>query len=179
MESQWNTVKINLNKMLERRGYSRFESWGEEEEDETHEMMMYMNPPQERVLVFFFHFEKMNIEAIKEFVRNMETHQVCHGVLIYQSAVTASTRKVIENLHDFKIELFEMKELLYDLTQFRYYCVHTRVEPEKAMILKKKFGNTLPSLARNDPVARYFDFQKGNLIKIERKNGTIAYRLIR
>jgi DNA-directed RNA polymerase I, II, and III subunit RPABC1 len=134
---------------------------------------------QKQVLVWYYAQEKMNIDSIKEFVYYLESKKIQHGIIIYQTTITSSTKKVIDNLFQFCIEIFELKELVYDITQFKYYCHHECVSPSESLEIKKKFGHSLPSLLKSDPVVRYYGFSKGDIIRIFRKNNTIAYRIVR
>jgi DNA-directed RNA polymerase subunit H (RpoH/RPB5) len=49
----------------------------------------------------------------------------------------------------------------------------------KTADMRKKFGTSLPSLLRTDPIVRYYHFQKGDVIRVTRRNGTQIYRLVK
>jgi DNA-directed RNA polymerase subunit H (RpoH/RPB5) len=46
-------------------------------------------------------------------------------------------------------------------------------------VIREKYGNALPFILKTDPVSRYYYFQKNDLIKITRRNGTITYRIVK
>ena len=176
MEKSWENGIHFAEQMLARRGY---EKQAEVATENNTLAFLFSHPTCGDVLVWYFCYDKMNIDSIKEFIFLLENHQIKHGIIVYQNTVTTSTRKVIENLFQFKIELFELKEFQYDLTQFRYFCPHHVLEPAVMAEMRKKFGSSLPCLLRTDPVSRYYNFQKGDIIRVSRKNGTQAYRLVK
>lgn len=175
MEQKWLDCQHFTSLMMHRRGYQETGTL-----NNNTDMPVYTRTGDEsQILVWFFRYDKMNIESIKEFVHFLETTGIRHGLIVYQQTITSSTKKVIENLFQFKIELFEQKELLYDLTLFRYFCKHEKVDSKEASELKKKYGTSMPILLRIDPVVRYFDFQRGDIIRIYRRNNTLSYRLVK
>ena len=174
MENKWDQCFRYTELMLERRGYDTKLPLGE-----SAMAYLFQNATGSTVLVWYFCFDKLNIDSIKEFIHMLETNCVEHGIIVYQSTVTSSTRKVIDNLYQFKIELFELKELQYDLTSFRYFCQHDKLDTAEAVKIKQKFGTSLPTLLRTDPVVRYYHFQKGEIIRITRRNDTQIYRLVK
>lgn len=174
MEKKWDQCYRYTELMLERRGYRNKEPL-----PESTMAFLFHNDRAETVLVWYFCYDKMNIDSIKEFIHLLETNHVKHGIIVYQGTVTSSTRKVIENLFQFRMELFDLKELQYDLTSFRYFCRHDRLEPAKAAEVRQKFGTSLPTLLRTDPVVRYYQFQKGDIIRVTRRNDTQVYRLVK
>lgn len=172
METQWKRCQKFVFLMMERRGYYISTS-------DDYMSHIFCNDANERVFVWLYKNHKMNIDAIKDFVHIIQSQKFRDSIIIYQSVITSSTRKVIENLLDFHIELFELKEFQYDMTKFKYYCVHEKVSQDNAISIKKKYGTSIPSILRSDPVARYFNFQKGDIIRVKRQNGTIIYRLVK
>jgi DNA-directed RNA polymerase subunit H (RpoH/RPB5) len=168
----WQKALENLDTMMLHRGYV-FLRFPEEN------YLLYADSENRQILVWCFMPEKLNIDGIKEFIHTLEKGGYTHGMVIYGGLLTSSTRKILENLYKFRIELFVYRELQYDLTKFRYYCPHEKVSPEEAVRVREKFGNSLPSLLRTDAVVRYFFFQKNDVIRITRRNGTIVYRVVK
>jgi len=168
-------VLFHVNLMMERRGYLLKEN----REREGVSVYSYPENKKEEVLVWISSHEKLNIDGIKEYVALLESYRKKHGILIFPTTITSSAKKVLENLYKFNIELFQKQEFMYDFQQLRYYSPHVRAEETVAQDLKKRFGSHLLLLLRTDPVCRYFGFEKGEIIKVQRKNGTIVYRLVK
>lgn len=190
-EIRWNTIFKNVVSMLVKRGYKnipdriqRIEK-NNPSDNFTSDDDMFMFYPQENtkknsVFVYFYRRDKMNIEAIKEFISWIEQNGWKHSIIVYKAFMTSTTKKVIDHLHNFHIELFESKEFMYDLTALAYYCVHERIDDSATIdTIVKKYGMKLPKILHTDPVCRFFDFRKGDILRIHRKNNTIAYRIVR
>ena len=175
MDTKWETCFRFAELMLQRRGFGN--KTLVESENET--KAFTFSKGKDKVFVWYFCYEKMNIDSIKEFIRLLEFHEIVHGIIVYQNTITASSRKVIENLFQFNIELFELKEMQYDITMFRYFCPHEKLDAVQTAEMRKKFGTSLPSLLRTDPIVRYYHFQKGDVIRVTRRNGTQIYRLVK
>lgn len=132
------------------------------------------------IMIYCCQTEKFNIESVKSLVLNLQQLKVRHAIVIYQNIITSSAKKAIDNLHDFTIELFEKKEVQYNVTKHRLYCKHEKIQ--KSDIDKEIPSGQiqcLPILLRNDPVSRYFHFSRGDIVRITRKNGSIAYRIVK
>jgi DNA-directed RNA polymerase I, II, and III subunit RPABC1 len=131
-------------------------------------------------LVFLCKTEKFNIESVKYLLFQLQQHKLRHGILVYQTIITSSAKKAIDHLLDYTIEQFETKEVMYNPTKHRFYCLHERLLKEKITDELPRIGlQSLPVLLRTDTISRYFRFQKGDVIRIQRKNGAIAYRLVK
>ena len=51
-------------------------------------------------------------------------------------------------------------------------------EDEKKDFLSN-FGSKIPFLLKTDPIVRYFNFEKGDIIKVIRKDNYISYRIVK
>lgn len=131
------------------------------------------------VMVWFMETDKLNVDAMKDFIIVMDQMKIKHGIIIYHKSVTLSTKKILEQMYKYKIELFAAAEFRYDLTNHMYYTAHRKLEPTEAEEIVARFGSKLPILLKSDPVARYFNFTRHDIIEITRKNGSIAYRTVR
>lgn len=163
-------VHQNTNKMLTARGYSFM--------TKENDVYVYTNASK-KLIVWFFENDKLNIDAIKDFVMILEEMKIKHGIVIYRGSVTSSTKKILEQMYKFRIELFSASEFKYCLTDHMYYVPHRRLKVSDTEDIMKRFGTGLPILLRTDPVSRYFNFVKNDIVEITRKNGSIAYRVVK
>lgn len=131
------------------------------------------------ILVFFSKHEKFNIETVKQVVYELQEHKKKHALIVYQNIITSSAKKAIEHLQEYTLETFEKKELQFNPTKHRLYCPHQRLDKNQIPVKIKNELQSLPILLRTDIISRYFRFQRGDVIKIQRKNGSIAYRLVK
>lgn len=165
----WEKVICVVDEMMRDRGYMDCM------EVEQGEVMVYSNASRHRVLVYCCRNEKFNIESVKFLVHQLNLNQLAHGVVVYHSIITSSAKKAIEHLFDYTVELFDRKEMQYNITKHRLYCPHVKMSKNEVPL----HAAQLPSLLRSDAVSRYFHFCRGDVIKIERKNGSVAYRLVK
>lgn len=174
----WDQVIENIRQMMIDRGYK---GWMRSRiiEDDTIFLSTSMEC-QHTCLIFLCKTEKFNIESVKYLIFQLQQHKLRHGIMVYQNLVTSSAKKAIDHLLDYSIEMFETKEVMYNPTHHRFYCPHVRL-PKETVVQELPTMNlqSLPSLLRTDVISRYFRFQKGDVIRIHRKNGAIAYRLVK
>jgi len=146
--------------------------------EERNDTMMFHNEANEKIVAKIFVEEKLNIDALKEFLAFLYDYHISHGIIIYSSMITSSSKKVLEHLSNIYIEQFDILDMQYDLTMHNLYCEHEKISDDEKKEIQP-FLSKLPILLRNDPVSKYFNFQKNDIIRIRRKNDTIAYRLVR
>lgn len=135
-----------------------------------------------RLLIFFAFQEKLNIDWVKSAVEYTRKAEMRHVMIIYQSVITSSARKALDNLLNYKIELFESKQLVFNLTKHFYYCPHRRCTSKEVEMIKKKVGgnlSVLPKILRTDAVSRFMLFEKNDVIEIQRRSGIPAYRIVK
>ena len=158
------------------RGYERIE----QVVDPSHVFLVKDSRKDEPpVLIFLLGSEKLNIDGVKEMILVMETFQTKHGVMVYQNSVTSSARKALELLYQYRIELFAVHELQYDLTKHMYFCPHEKVSHSSELGHLQTQLPKLPKILHSDPVVRFFGFKKNDILRIRRPNNTIAYRVVR
>lgn len=167
----WDKVDIYSDKMMNNRSYNKIEN------DEI--IKIYKNENDRKCLIWYFKKEKLNIESLREYISILENRKINHGIIIYQNIITSSTKKILSCLYKYEIELFNIKEFQYDLTKFKYYCHHERCNEQEKKEIKNHFKNQLPILLKTDVISRYYKFEKNDIIKIHRKNGSIIYRIVK
>jgi DNA-directed RNA polymerase subunit H (RpoH/RPB5) len=83
--------------------------------------------------------------------------------------------------------VFHYKNLSFDITEHRLVPLHIKIKNEdEKNIIKKELNidslNKLPVLLKNDAIARFYHYRRGDLIKIERPSfGSykhIVYRIV-
>jgi DNA-directed RNA polymerase I, II, and III subunit RPABC1 len=173
LENEKNMEKVALNTIttiLNNRGYMVVEH---------HEnKLLAENFQNSKILVILSDEEKVNMNTIKEIILVMNTHSFQHTILIYKDVITPSAKKIIESLPDLCIELFSMDELQYNLVEHYLVPHHEKLEEEEASVIRKKWGSKLPILLKTDAVSRYYNFQRGDIIKVTRST-EIVYRIVR
>jgi DNA-directed RNA polymerase I, II, and III subunit RPABC1 len=176
--SKINRAKEVIGEMLDQRGYSY-----KNEED-----FILASNNLEELVIFFCSDLKFNLDKLKFYISKMNEIELNHCIIVYADQITSTAKKAIDNLEIIKpegtivpaeIELFSLKELQYNLTKHILVPLHTKLSDEESFQLKKKFGHNLASILKTDPVSRFYNFKKGDIIKITRKEGYIIYRIVK
>ena len=139
----------------------------------------YWSIPSLHFLVIFSVAPKLNIDNIKIYISFMNDGGYLHGVIVYNNSLTSSAKKILEHLYKFDLELFDYRELQYNVTRHCLYNEHSLVVRDKEKILRQFPVSSLPVLLKTDMVSRFFHYQKGDLVRIRRKDGNIIYRIVK
>ena len=130
-------------------------------------------------LIFLLKAEKLNIDGVKEMIRLLDTHRIKYGILVYQNSITSSAKKTLDLIGQYKIELFSLQELQYNITKHKYYCRHEKITNLTELGPLQHQTAKFPKILSTDPVVRFFAFQKNDVLRIHRHDGTVIYRLVR
>lgn len=117
-----------------------------------------------------------------------------HWLLVYKAPVTQKLKHQVAdwmvNVKRLKIELFSEHELLFDVTDHVDIPRHQRLNRAQVMELvqRLKIGNDttavqkLPKLRKDDMIARFYDFDKGDVVEIKKHSPimgeTLFYRVV-
>ncbi len=140
---------------------------------------LYAENKSKRLLCFFSKEDKLKIQEAKEKLYIMNQNEVKRAIIVYQNDITPSAKKSFETLHNYHIELFSLKELQFNPTTHRLVPKHELVISEQEKEELKEYQGKLPSILYNDIIRRYYDFSKGDIIRIIRKNNQIVYRVVK
>jgi DNA-directed RNA polymerase I, II, and III subunit RPABC1 len=164
-------VVKTLREMLQQRGYQVF--YDEESN------MAGRKGRTSTIVVFFNLAPKVNNDRIQEYITKMKNLNYTHAIVVYQLSVTPPAEKVLQELQGLRIEMFQSRTLRYNITEHRLVPKHTLLSKSEIKTFKDEFGTKIPILSYNDSIARFYDFQKGDIIKIERPNGFVCYRIVK
>jgi DNA-directed RNA polymerase I, II, and III subunit RPABC1 len=159
-----------LKEMLEQRGYTVYD---------TDEGIVGRKGTKGAVIVFFNIGPKVNNERIQDYIARMKSLCINHCIIVYSQSITSQAQKIVDELQDMRMELFSYDSLRYNITKHRLVPKHTQLTKAEGKAFKETYGTKIPVLLATDPVARFYDFQKGDIIKIERLNGFVCFRIIK
>ena len=134
------------------------------------------------IIVFKTYIPKINIEKIKEYITHLNNIKLNKCILIYSGTITPMAIKLINVSSNIKIELFTLDELQYNITKHRLVPNYMKLSQEDSKEFKKKFGIKFPVLLMKDPIRRFYDFNKGDIIKVIDKcsnDKIIRYRIVK
>ena len=162
--------------LLKDRNYKILPLSDNEDKDIVVEAIRVKNEIETERIYVFLCMCKLNIKLAKEkLIFSKKMNSDC--ILIYNEDITTSAKKSIDTM-DVQIELFAIKELQLNITKHRLVPKHEKVDQrseEYASLKKYK----IPIMLSLDPVSRYYNYKKGDIIRVTRKNGIISYRQVK
>ena len=162
------SVRQTCTEMLEQRGYHI-----------TDPDLFIGEFGNKKIIVFYNTCAKLNVEKVQEYVSLLQQAGIHHCIINYKNSITPVAKKVIEELVDFKLECFEEKTLRFNITKHSLVPKHIALPKKEADEFKKKYGIKIPVILKTDPVSRFFNFQRGDIIKVIRADGFISYRIVK
>lgn len=160
-----------ITQMLGDRGYTLLESEGDK--------MLFNNETEHKILIQFVEDPKLNINTVKDMVAILRENELDHAIIVYNDTITASARKIIDSISEMTIETFVRTELQYNITTHRLQPIFQKCVEEEYEEIKQKWGLKLPTMLKNDPVSKYYNYARGDIIRVTRKNGFVAYRIVK
>ncbi len=159
--------------MLSQRGYELV--------DNDPERIISVKPDGKQVVTFFSDLPKFNVKNIQVYIAIMNELQIFHAIIVYKDGVTAFTKKAVDQSLEMRFELFAVENLQYNITKHRLQPRFERLSNEDADNFKKEFGLRFATLRHDDPIALFYDYNKGDVIRIIRNNGNkfITYRIVK
>jgi len=151
------------------------------EEEETDDKIVFLRPDNKQVYVYFSTSNngKLNIQGIKEYIEDAEISLITNCIIIYTNSITASAKKVISNLIHMNIELFDQQDLQFNITKHRLARPHIKLDEVEKLKFISDYGKDIPVLLKNDMMCRFYGFQKGDIIRVIRKDNYISYRIVK
>ena len=157
--------------MLQQRGYSIID------EEDTH--ITALKPDGQQMAVFFHDVPKFGTKGVKEIISLMNEMEVLHALVVYKDDVTPFTKSTLTRSEERRFELFAIEDLQYNITKHRLQPTFERLEEKEAAEFKQKYGMKFGTLRLDRPIARFYDYKRGDVIRITRPDGYINYRIVK
>lgn len=135
----------------------------------------------EHVYAYTTVIKKFNVAEIQSKIADMKESDVKHSIVLFEGTPTPMVKKVIidaaatGNL----IEIFNIDDLQYNITKHYLVPQHILVNKEEADRIKTEIGTNFQQIRTDDPVARFYNFRKGDVIKIVRRDGFVSFRIVK
>lgn len=166
------TIIKTLHEMFQQRGYT----------DIQEEKNMIIGYDQKnKVVAITDIISKLNVEEIKNIFNVMTDEQTNHCIIVHFGEPTPAVNNTIANTANIHmtIELFQDIDLQFNITKHILVPLHEKVSKEEIKELKEKISlKNLPKISRKDPVVRFYNFNKGEVIRVTRRGGEICYRIV-
>lgn len=122
---------------------------------------------------------KVNLAYIKDIIFQCMHLKADHCILVYTGSYTSNVRSVINDCASTRIELFPVSAFRFVMTDHYLMPQFRLLGSEEA---KRRVPQSdllkIPRMLLNDPVCRYFDFQKGQVVEVRRRDGTECLRIV-
>ena len=162
-----------ITEIMDARGY---------EITETSEDKMIASKEGHNIFILSVTENKLNTNTVKDLIAIMQENGLNHSIIIYNETITSGAKKIIETAeisHQITIECFDRAELQYNITKHRLQPEFLKCDETETAEIKAKWGSKLPVMLKVDPVARFYNYHRGDIIRITRKNGMITYRVVK
>lgn len=140
----------------------------------------------EKILVFIVSDEKIGVKLARQIIDENDGKLV----IISIEGPTAFTKKEITSQSDnSNVTFFTFAELINNISKHKLVPEMKKLTPEEKRIICQEMNvkeenciTHFPNMLREDPIRKYFDYQKGDLIEIKRKGlgyeGMMYYRCV-
>jgi DNA-directed RNA polymerase I, II, and III subunit RPABC1 len=171
------TVKQVSRELLEARGYSIYRDF----HNDFYPKIIGKKDQEIFIQLVFIIDQKLNVEPLNKIIKYLIDHNINHCILVHTgNNVSAKVLEISHNLLvlNTKLEFFPYSNLKFNITKHELVPKHELVVGKEAQELKKKFGKFLIVILSTDPVSRFYGFNRGDVVKIYRKDQTIIYRKV-
>jgi len=121
----------------------------------------------EQLFVFFPEDEKVGVKPIRNYCIKMQEQSVQRAIMVVRVGMSSFAKQALaEMAPKFKLEQFTETELMVNITEHQLVPKHIKlsVAEKKSLLEKYKMKESqLPRIQLNDPVARYYGLERGEV----------------
>lgn len=177
-------VKRTVEELLEARGYSLAQ---EVREGEVKSLVGSKGGRPDLHVLFATDYAggeevKFNVKIITAYLSYIRKNCLEHVIIIHQGKAPSS--RVSEAIRQYmiarniKIETFPQCTLKYNPTKHRLVPRHEAMTKEEGRRFKAEHGDKFNKIKTTDPIVRFYGFEKGDVVVVHRKDGTVNYRIV-
>lgn len=155
---------------------------------ETNDLIFATKPDGRPICVVKKIYEKFTIEDFKKCKIILDENEIDHAVIIYAIDITPTAKDAVksheENYylevpeklpgHQYLLELFCEKDLRYDITE---HCLQPKFEAVSVNMKNKWVKH--PIMLTSDPIARFYGYKSGTVVRCTQKDNSISYRIVK
>ena len=161
-----------LNEMMNDRGYSIVN------DSKNSDYILFKGEGKEDIGIFITTITKLCIKTLKEILSITEERELKHIIIMYQESITPFVLKIINNIKNIEVEYFSVNELQYNITKHSLQPIFEKLTKYELDIIGSKMNiEKLPIMFTVDPIARYYNYQKGDVIRVRRRD-IVCYRYV-
>lgn len=132
----------------------------------------------EQPIIAYISFNKLGKDKILKFIKQIETDNIQHSILITMEDLTSQAKKIISD--NGTVELFLIRNVMYNILnhvlQPKFVVLHGSEVKQLLDSLQCSLVE-LPKISVNDPVSKFFNVKPRDVFKIYRKEN-IYYRVV-
>lgn len=134
----------------------------------------------DKCYLFLNIINKFSRSKLEEYMSVMQNKSYNHIIVLYDLIITSQAKKILNSQSDITIELFKIEDLVFNIPDHHLVPKHTRLCPKSDLYKKlfEKYGHNLSKILINDPISKYYFYKLNDIIEIERKDGSICYRIV-
>jgi DNA-directed RNA polymerase subunit H (RpoH/RPB5) len=155
--------------MFEQRGYAVTS-----QDDEERDCIEGVKEDGTQVCTFLLE-SSFRSEHVKEYTVLMKSGDIDHCIIVVRDKVTTAAHASVASLADLRIELFSVEELQ---TNISMHGLQPKFRLMKKNEVSPKIRKNLGTLWTDDPAARFFGYQRGDVVELTRPDG-VGYRVVR
>lgn len=163
-----------LKEMVEYRGYTI------ESENEHCFISIKGDKENTKICVIKPIISQFNVEKFQQTIGQLNTLNIKHCIIVYEKITHTTKNRVTDLQHlGYKLEFFLESELIFNPTKHYLVSPHIKVLSDEVKEIKTKVKlSDLPKILKTDPIVKFCGFEKGDVIKILRKNKPLVYRVV-
>ncbi|KAK3119711.1 hypothetical protein QOZ80_9AG0674140 [Eleusine coracana subsp. coracana] len=138
-----------------------------------------------KMKVIFCPAEPVKKATIREIYSGTKDENLSRLILVLQGKIMSQARESIKDIFPFKVDTFQITELLVNITKHVLKPKHEVLTEEEKSKLLKEYNvkdSQLPRMLESDAVARYYGLGKGTVVKViydsELTGNHVTYRCI-
>ncbi|KAK4481680.1 hypothetical protein RD792_012587 [Penstemon davidsonii] len=129
---------------------------------------LHRDDPSIKVLVVFCSPSRIKVNVVRAIATQIANKESLSGlILIAQNEITNQALKAMD-LFPFKVELFQITDLLVNITKHELKPKHQVLTDKEKENLLNKYNideKQLPRMSQKDAIARYYGLEKGQVVK--------------
>jgi len=173
-----NKVFENTLKMLEDRSYTIDKTLYTIDEMVETQFIIIPNYIEDKNMAIYFLKTKIGIKDIKQFLVEMEKEEKpVHKIIFIMKYDMSNQGKKELLLSVFDIEIFNISELVFDVTTHVLVPKHILLTDEQCEQVISKFGKKLPYIKKTDRICRHYDGKIDQIFEIQRPL-ELYYRIV-
>ena len=183
MWSEWASEVEVLKQMLLDRGYRSLCSIGRGADPLL--VCSCRDTDDELCLVFFSDEPKVGVKTLRATRVEAEAAKAGRVIFVTRAGLTHFAKRELEKDAGLKTEIFCKAELSFNVTRHSLVPPHRLVKGEERRAVLDMLDckpAQLPKLRETDPVARYYAWSPGSIVRIDRCIGTleneVVYRVV-